>query len=88
MSEGKTGTMTTGKFPPETVFQSKEYFMDREKKLKAELTALRAECDRLKEEKRELVEECIKARSLLNDEGYYLWTRENLDAVVAKHREG
>lgn len=34
--------MTTGKFPPETVFQSKEYFQDRESKLKQQIADLQA----------------------------------------------
>lgn len=81
MSEGKTGTMTTGKFPPETVFLTLEYFVDREKKLKAELTALRAECDRLKEEKRELVEHL----EVIN-EGWPKANNPTAD-LIAKHKE-
>ena len=52
MSDKKQGCMTTGKFSPETVFGSKEYFMDREAEMKAQIAALAAA-------KRELVEGMI-----------------------------
>lgn len=48
MSDKKQGCMTTGKFPPETVLGSKEYFMDREAKMKAQIAALTEANEKLK----------------------------------------